>query len=78
MRWLMFVVMGVGGCLAAAAGYLHPRIRHLEAELPDMMERMAAPAEVEARRCRCGRHLSASAVAPVVQQVSDGPLSWDC
>ena len=34
---LLFVFMGVGGCLAAMVGYLHPRIRHLETELPDMV-----------------------------------------
>lgn len=34
---LMFVVAGVAGCLMATAGYLYPRIRHLEEELPDMV-----------------------------------------
>ena len=34
---LMFVVAGVAGCLLATAGYLYPRIRHLEEELPDMV-----------------------------------------
>ncbi len=32
---LLFIVAGSAGCLLAAVGYLHPRIRHLEAELPD-------------------------------------------
>lgn len=31
----MFVLAGMAGCLLAVAGYLHPRIRHLEEELPD-------------------------------------------
>jgi hypothetical protein len=34
---LMFVLAGVVGCLLAAAGWRHPRIRHLEQELPDMV-----------------------------------------
>jgi MFS family permease len=34
---LMFVILGTLGCLFAAAGYLHPRIRHLERELPDVI-----------------------------------------
>jgi len=34
---LMFVVAGAVGCLLATAGYLYPRIRHLEEELPDMV-----------------------------------------
>jgi MFS family permease len=34
---LMFVLAGVVGCLLAAAGWRHPRIRHLEQELPDMI-----------------------------------------
>lgn len=34
---LMFVLAGAIGCLLATAGYLHPRIRHLEVELPDMI-----------------------------------------
>ena len=29
------MVAGTAGCLLATAGYLYPRIRHLEAELPD-------------------------------------------
>jgi hypothetical protein len=34
---LMFMLMGSLGCLLAMAGYLYPRIRHLEDELPDMI-----------------------------------------
>ena len=34
---LLFIVAGIAGCLLAAAGYAYPRIRHLEAELPDMI-----------------------------------------
>jgi hypothetical protein len=34
---LLFVIMGIAGCLAATAGYLYPRIRNLETELPDMV-----------------------------------------
>jgi len=42
---LMFVIMGVGGCLAAICGYLHPRIRHLETELPDAIAEASSDAE---------------------------------
>jgi MFS family permease len=42
---LMFICMGVGGCLAGVVGYLHPRIRHLETELPDMVADAPAGAE---------------------------------
>jgi MFS family permease len=44
---LMFIVMGAGGCLAAIAGYLHPRIRHLETELPDMVQDTSGDSEPE-------------------------------
>lgn len=33
---LLFIVLGVLEILTALAGYLHPRLRHLEAELPDL------------------------------------------
>jgi hypothetical protein len=33
---LMFVIAGVGTILLAAAGWMQPRLRHLETELPDM------------------------------------------
>lgn len=32
---LMFIVMGLGGCLLAILGVLHPRIRRIEQEIPD-------------------------------------------
>jgi hypothetical protein len=35
---LMFVLIGLGTALIAVAGYLHPRIRNLEAEVPDALE----------------------------------------
>lgn len=34
---LLFIVAGLTGCLLATIGYLHPRIRRLEEELPDMI-----------------------------------------
>ncbi len=34
---LLFVVMGLAGSLLAVLGLLHPRIRHLETELPDQI-----------------------------------------
>lgn len=34
---LLFVAAGMAGCLLAVIGYWHPRIRHLEDELPDMI-----------------------------------------
>jgi MFS family permease len=34
---LMFILLGLGSCLLATVGYLYPRIRHLETELPDMI-----------------------------------------
>jgi MFS transporter, DHA3 family, macrolide efflux protein len=35
---LMFVLMGLGTAAVALVGYLNPRIRHLETELPDVIE----------------------------------------
>jgi len=49
---LMFVVAGMTGCLLATVGYLYPRIRRLDSDLPDMIadtpgeevrQRMSAP-----------------------------------
>ena len=34
---LMFIIAGVLGALLGAVGFLHPRIRHLEVELPDVL-----------------------------------------
>jgi MFS family permease len=34
---LLFVVMGLAGCLLAILGIAHPRIRNLESELPDQI-----------------------------------------
>jgi DHA3 family macrolide efflux protein-like MFS transporter len=43
---LLFMVLGVLEILTAVAGYLHPRLRHLETELPDVItEETAAAAE---------------------------------
>ena len=33
----MFVLSGLGSAVLAAAGWLHPRVRHLEAEIPDQI-----------------------------------------
>ena len=33
----MFLLAGVGTTLMAAIGWLHPRIRHLETEIPDQI-----------------------------------------
>lgn len=33
---LLFIVLGVLEILTAVAGYLHPRLRHLDSELPDL------------------------------------------
>jgi hypothetical protein len=45
---LMTVLSGIGVIVMGAAGWLHPRVRHLEAELPDQIPdaapRAAAPA----------------------------------
>jgi DHA3 family macrolide efflux protein-like MFS transporter len=35
---LMFVLMGLGTAVVALVGYLNPRIRHLETDLPDVIE----------------------------------------
>jgi hypothetical protein len=35
---LMFVLMGLGTAAVSLMGYLNPRIRHLETELPDVIE----------------------------------------
>jgi hypothetical protein len=34
---LLFVVMGLTGCFLAVLGFVHPRIRNLERELPDQI-----------------------------------------
>jgi hypothetical protein len=34
---LMFMLMGVLATIAALSAFAHPRIRHVESELPDMV-----------------------------------------
>jgi DHA3 family macrolide efflux protein-like MFS transporter len=33
---LMFILAGVGSVLLGTAGWMHPRVRHLESEVPDL------------------------------------------
>jgi hypothetical protein len=33
----MFLLAGLGMALLAATGWLHPRVRHLETEIPDQL-----------------------------------------
>jgi hypothetical protein len=44
---LMVVLSGIGVMLMALAGWLHPRVRHLETELPDQLDEETA---ADARR----------------------------
>jgi hypothetical protein len=39
----MVILSGLGVILVAVAGWLHPRVRHLEAELPDQIPDEPAP-----------------------------------
>ncbi len=42
---LMVVLSGLGMITMAAAGWLHPRVRHLETELPDLLDGPEATAD---------------------------------
>lgn len=42
---LLFIVLGILEIVTAIAGYLHPRLRHLEDELPDVVTASAEPRE---------------------------------